>query len=1012
MRNIAELAVANPLYTWLMALVCLFGGIYGIEHVGRLEDPSFPTKTALVITPYQGASAFEVEQEITDVMEAALQELPYIDKMVSKSLAGRSEITVDLLEEFSDDDIPQIFDELRRRVGEAAQRLPPGSGEPLVEDDYSDVYGLMYAVSAPGYSASEIWDISKYISTALKGIPDVAKVQTAGELYEALYVEIDHQRLTRLGLSIDGIFRDIAVENQVVAAGSVAFDGRRIRVAPQMAFNSVQALENMRIGQPGSTEILRLADIATVTREPVEIPPQIIRRNGERVFTVGVSITHGRNVVEVGRRVDDRLVGLRQELPLGVTMEPIYEQHRVVDRAIRDFLTNLLLSVATVVLALCVFMGWRAGTVVGMVLLLTVMGTLGLMTVFAIELQRISLGALMIAMGMLVDNGIVVAEGMVTGVKQGLTPQKAAGFAVKRTQWPLLGATIIGIAAFGPIGLSDDDSGHFLRSLFQVVCISLLLSWVLAVTVVPVLGKYLLKPGKARTEAELYSGWGYLPYRTFLGWSVRFSWIAALGIVAIVVVCFWAFQFVKPGFFPNTNSPLFYVDYRLPEGTDIRATEAEIEILEEIIGAIGGVEDITSFVGRGAVRFTTIMRPEQPNSAYSQMVIRVADVTVMDAIMAQAEQEIAAVRAESEFIVSRAEFSPGGTSKIEARFSGPHADVLRDLANKALDAYLQHDLVDRKLDWRQPRLELVPHFNESSAQVAGITRADLSQAIAFATLGVDVGLFRDGDQLIPIVARAPLNERGDVTGLMDRFIWSPAQQRHIPISRVVDRFELTATDATIYRRNRVRTITAMANPPAGKNATRTFERIRGDVEAIALPPGYSLEWGGEFESNQQANESLIARIPPALGLMFFITVLMFGRLRQPIVIWLTVPMIVCGVVIGLLATDLSFTFPAFLGFLSLSGMLIKNCVVLVDEIDKRFAEGTVDTGTLIAGSVSRLRPVLLAAGTTIAGMSPLLADAFFREMAVVIMSGLAFATLLTLIAVPVFYRLSLGKRIT
>ncbi len=1012
MRSVAQFSIEQPIYTWILVLACLVGGVVGIDSIGRLEDPAFPIKNVLIITAYAGASAEEVEQEVTDVIEAALQELPYLEEITSKSVAGRSEVTVELKEEFGADETPQIFDELRRRVTEAAGRLPPGAGVPLVEDDFGDVYGFMYAVHAPDYTPAEIRDMSRFMSLRLNNVPNVAKVQTAGEPYEALYVEIDHGRFTRLGLSVDNLFSSISVENQVTPAGSVAYDGRRLRVAPEMAFDSERAVGDMRIGRPGSTEILRLADIATISRESVEVPPQLIRHNGRPVFTVGVSVVPGKNVVEVGRAVDREIQELLRSLPLGVEIDSIYAQHEVVDEAILEFLRNLGLSVVTVVLALCLFMGWRAGTVVGAVLLLTVLGTICIMSIAGIELQRISLGALMIAMGMLVDNGIVVAEGMVIGVRKGLSPADAAGESVQRTQFPLLGATVIGIIAFGPISLSDDNAGHFLVSLFYVVGISLLLSWVLAITVVPLFGKYLLRPGEPVAEDQLYAGRLYRPYRALLTFGVRRAWWMSLLILIITIGCMWLFQFVKQGFFPLTNTPLFYIDYRLPEGTDINTTAADVSEVETLIADMPGIEDVTSFIGRGATRFTTIMNPEQPNSAYAQMVVRVADVAQMNDIMTAVDDELVAGRPDAEIQISRAEFTPSGNSKIEARFSGPDAAVLRDLADQALGIYLQHDLRDRKTDWRQPVLQLVPKFDESRARVAGVTRTDLSQALAFATYGVQVGLFRDADKLIPIVARAPADERGDVEDLLERQVWSPAQQRHIPMTQVVAELALEPDDATIYRRDRERTIQAQANPPFGHNAARTLDRVRPDVEAIPLPPGYALEWGGEFEGSEEANESLTSKIPIALGAMFFITILMFGRIRQPVVIWLTVPMTTCGVVLGLLATDLSFTFPSFLGYLSLSGMLIKNCIVLVDEIDKRFDEQGFALETLVEASVSRLRPVMLAAGTTIAGMAPLLGDAFFLEMAVCIMSGLAFATLITLLAVPVFYRVALGRRVS
>jgi multidrug efflux pump subunit AcrB len=601
---------------------------------------------------------------------------------------------------------------------------------------------------------------------------------------------------------------------------------------------------------------------------------------------------------------------------------------------------------------------------------------------------------------------------MVTGVRTGLSPQAAASRSVQRTQFALLGATVIGLLAFAPIGLSADKSGHFLRSLFQVVAISLLLSWVLAVTVVPLLGSYLLKAGKSADGDALYSGWGYAPYLALIRLGLRRCWSASLIIVAITGACLWGFGYVKQGFFPMTDSPLFFIDYYLPQGTDIRATADEVASLERVLQQDQSVVDVTSFIGRGPARFMATMRPEQPNPAYAHLLVRVADVTEMDQVMARSREKLAAVALDAELQIRRSQFTSSGPSKIEARFYGSDPDVLRRLSDKALDIYLAHDLIDLKTDWRQRELQIVPRFDEERARVAGVGRSDVYRSLAFATYGVRIGLFRDADKLIPIIARAPHDERVDVRGLSDRMVWSSTQHSHIPMSQVVSAFELQPEDNTIYRRDRTRTISALANPPPGHNVIRVFNQVRPDVEAIALPPGYRLEWGGEYEASQDAQRMLLLKVPLTFGIMFLITVLMFGRMRQPIVIWLTVPMIVCGVVISLLVTDMSFTFPAFLGFLSLSGMLIKNCIVLVDEIDKRLAEGAKTLDVIAAASVSRLRPVMLAAGTTIAGMSPLLADPFFAEMAVCIMGGLAFATLLTLVAVPVFYRIAMGRMLT
>ena len=1011
MMNLAQFVVNRPIYGWILALVCLFGGVHGIDNIGRLEDPDFPIKHAYIITTYPGASAEEVEQEVTDTIEDALQELSSVLRLKSKSVPGRSEIQVELLEEFGKGDTPQAYDEMRRRVSEAQMRLPPGVDTPIVEDDFGDVYGILYAVKALGYSDAELHDIAKELSTQLKLVPNVAKVSTSGLPFEAIYIEIDEDRLTRLGLSIDDIAAKIHLENQVVGAGSALFDGRRLRIAQPFSIRSVDELKEMKIGTPGSTEMIRLGDVTNITRNSLEAPFEIVRLNGEQVFTFSVSVTPGQNVVAVGEDIDRKVLQIAEQLPIGIIIEPIYKQHTAVELAITNFLRNLGISVLTVIIALNLFMGWRAGTVVGVVLFLTVMGTIEIMWLMGVELQRISLGALMLAMGMLVDNGIVIAEGMVVGVRRGLTPQNAAIQSVARTQYALLGATIIGILAFAPISLSDDNSGHFLVSLFQVVAISLMLSWLLAITIVPLLGNILLTSMPPIADGNLYQTWYFKAYKSLISFGLRRAWLSAVIIIAITSACLFSMKFVKTSFFPTNNTPLFFVDYRLPEGTDIITTSRDLVEMESEILTVEGVTKTVSFIGRGSPRFTSMTQPEQPNPAYARLIIESEDVRNLNEQMSAVKKLFADNRPDAEVMVTRAQFSPGSTSKIEMRYSGPDINVLRQLAEQTLAVYLEHDLIDRKTDWRAQSLQLAPQFNEANARLAGISRNDLAKSLAYNTHGIQIGLIRDNDKLVPIIARAPDAERIDLRGLQDRQVWSATQRKFIPITQVVSEFRLEPENTTIFRRNQIRTITAQANPPEGHNVNLFFQAVKKDVETLKLPSGYTREWGGEFENDKMANESLGERMPMAFALMFFITVLMFGALKQPIVIWLTVPMTLCGVAIGLLVTDLPLTFPSMLGILSLSGMLIKNCIVLVDEIDKRLAEDNPTLETMISASLSRLRPVMLAALTTIFGMSPLLTDAFFREMAVCVMSGLMFATLLTLIAVPVFYRIALGSRI-
>ena len=1001
--KIAEWAIDHPIYPWIAVLICLLGGLWGMFDVGRLEDPPFPMNYAYVVTTYPGATAREVAHEVTDVIEASLQELPYLEKMISKSVPGRSEVQLEISDRFDTEQLPQIWDELRRRIREAELRLPQSAGTPLVEDDFGDVFGMLYAVTTEGQTPKQVTALSKHVSTQLLRVDGVAKIQIMGLPQEAIFLEMDHERMVRLGLPLDQVLSAISQQTDVTPDSSLIVDQRRATLKLQEDFTSLQSLQQLKIGRPGGTEIITLGEIATISRTLTETPYELIRFNGKPVFTVGVSAKSGENVVGVGARVDAAIDALVNTLPIGVSFQPIYRQHQVVNDAISSFLRNLTMSIITVIAALCIFMGWRAGAIVGAVLLLTVMGTILIMALANIELQRISLGALMIAMGMLVDNAIVIVEGMVIGVQRGLSPRAAASASVARTQFPLLGATLIGILAFAPIGLSDDSSGHFLISLFQVVGISLLLSWVLAIFIAPVLAKRLLKPGPAQSEAVIYHGWGYAPYRTLIDLGLRQAWFGVLLILGITATCIWGFGHVKQSFFPTNNTPIFFVDFFLPQGTSIQTTEREISRLAQSIKVDPATQDITSFVGRGTSRFAATIQPEQPNPAYAHLLVRVDEVDSMAAAMARTRKIGFEQFPNAEIQVRRSEFSPSGPYKIEARFSGPDSKVLRQLGEQALDLLTQYNHRDLQLDWRQPALEMTPKFNDQNAARSLVSRADLARSLSYATVGIPVARFRDNDVILPVIARAPLDERSSLQRIIDRTVWSQGLSAYIPIRQVIDGFQLTSSETLIYRRNRIDTLTARSNPPIGTNFDAEFAKVRAAIEAIPLPAGYAFEWGGEYEGSTEARETLGQMIPLTFGLMFFLTVLLFGRIKQPIIIWLTVPMTVCGVVISLLITDLSFTFPSFLGFLSLSGMLIKNCVVLVDEIDKRVSEMGFEASAIAAACVSRLRPVMLAAGTTIVGMSPLLSDAFFLEMAVCIMGGLAFSTLLTLFAIPLLY---------
>ena len=1005
--DIARASIDKPVNTWLLILICLLGGIWAVLTLPQLEDPEFTIKEAIILTPYTGASAKEVEQEVTDQLEIALQEMPQLKRLTSRSMPGLSEITVEIKDAFRSDNLPQVWDELRRKVQDTQPNLPPGAGPSRVNDSFGDVFGLYYAVTAPGFEAAELRDFARDLRRVALRVPGVAKVAINGERDERILIEIPQTVLIQLGLSPEQLAGRLQLQNAVIDAGRQTLGDLAVRIVPTGDFDSLEQIRNLFITTP-SGDTLRLGDVAVISRDYHEQPRQLIRFAGEDAVTLGVAATGDSNIVEVGHALEAALTQHMAELPLGVSLQPIYQQHHIVERSLNAFLINLCLSVSIVILVLCLFLGWRAGLVVGSALLLTVTGSLFLMKVTGLQMQRVSLGALIIAMGMLVDNAIVIAEGMLVRMQQGRSAREAATAITGQTQMPLLAATVIGILAFSGIGLSQDVTGEYTLSLFVVIGLSLLLSWILAITVVPLLASLLFISKKEDTATTPVAG--LAGYRGLLLRVLHYRRATLLGLLAFTGISVFAFFQVPQIFFPNAQTEVFYLNYWREQGTDIRATDRDLAELSAFVSELEGVEQVTSVAGMGAARMMLVYQPERTNPAYGQLIITASSEKHIDPLAHQIEAELERYP-QAQAWVERVRLGPGKGAPIQARFRGEDPEVLRQLAEAAKQVFRDSQrLTHLRIDWRQPERVIVPHLADDRASVLGVSRQDLAKSLSIITTGQTLGLYREDDRLIPLLLRAPANERGRATQLQDRMIWSQAAEHFIPASEVVDRFETRREEALILRRDMQRTLTVSADPRAGVNVASVFAELRGDIEALTLPPGYQLEWGGEHESSGDAQRALARQLPLSLLAMMVISILLFARLKQPLIIWLCVPMAICGVTWGLLLTGMSFGFMALLGMLSLSGMLIKNAIVLVDEIDQRIAQGDSPAEALVEGSVSRLRPVVLAAVTTIMGMLPLAFDVFFADMAVTIMSGLAFATLLTLLAVPALYSLFFSIR--
>jgi multidrug efflux pump subunit AcrB len=997
--TIARGAIEKPLYTWILMLICLLGGWWGFNTLGRLEDPAFTIKTAVISTQYPGATAEQVAREVSEPLESAIQQMGEVERITSINQPGLSQIDVEIKATYDGTELPEVWSKLRNKVSDALGDLPSGTTTPIVNDSFGDVFGIYYAVSADGFSDAEKHQLSTFLRRELLAVEGVANVEVSGLPNEAIFVEPILALSVNQNIPPDAMIGAISSADSVVQAGSVTTGGERLGIMAPEGNDSVSAIAGLSVGVSG--EVLNLFDVTEVTRGRQDNPRLIVRHNGSEAFTLGIAGIATENIVTVGHKVDDRLAELQSDIPFGVELQPIYQQHLVVEEASNAFLVNLAMSVGIVVAVLALFMGWRAAIVVGSTLLLTVVGTILFMAFFSIEMERISLGALIIAMGMLVDNAIVVAEGMQIMMLRGKGSREAADEASRKTQIPLLGATVIGIMAFAGIGLSPDATGEFLFSLFAVIGISLLLSWVLAITVTPLLGHYFFKVGDGE-GGDAYDGPLFRAYGAVLRFALTARWLVIPGLIAVTAVCFMGFAQVKQQFFPNSNTPLFFVHYKLKQGTSIQTISDDLAVIEDWLLARDDVVSVSSYSGQGASRFLLTYGGERPNSSYGHLIIRTETIEEIPALRAELDVFGAETFPAAEFRTERMVFGPGGGDPVQVRFAGSDPDVLRRLGEdaKRIMETTTDDLLNIRTNWREQELVLRPIYATDRAQTAGITRDDVANTLLFATDGARAGVLREGERLIPIIVR--LSPDSDLS-LMDQVVYSNAAQTFVPIEQVTDGLRFEMQNTLVHRRNRVLTISVGADIPSDQTAAAVHASVRGAIEAMEIPAGYTMEWGGEFESSGDAQASLGQQLPLSLLIMVLISVFLFNAIRQPLIIWLLVPMSVNGVVLGLLGTGLPFTFTALLGLLSLSGMLIKNGIVLVEEIDLVRAEGRKLKDAIVEACTSRLRPVILAAATTILGMIPLLGDAFFVSMAVTIMGGLAFASILTLIAAPVFY---------
>jgi multidrug efflux pump subunit AcrB len=998
-------AMKNRLITMIVILASLVGGWNAYKNMSRFEDPEFTIRTAVIITQYPGATPTEVANEITEPLESAIQQMQEVESLVSTSSAGLSRINVEIKYNFSPSKaaLQAIWSKLRNKVNDAQSALPPGAIASIVNDDFGDVYGVYFLLTGDGYTYKELEDYAKKLRTSVLSVEGVAKVSLSGLQKEAIYVEVSRERAAALGQSINNIYQQLEKQNAVSPAGNVLAGNRRLIIQPSGSIDSVEEIKNMVVATDNEGTLVYLRDIATVDRAYKTPLTNEIRYNGKPAIGFGISNVTGANVVKMGNAIDTKIASVENQRPIGIEIHEYYHQGKITDEAVQNFVLNVVAALAIVLVTLFFFMGIKSSVIIGATLIITIAATLATMYLLNIPMHRISLGALIIALGMLVDNAIVVTDGILVGTQRGEKKLDIVKKIISRSIWPLLGGTLVGILAFAPIGLAPGSTAEYTGHLFWVVMISLMYSWIFAITVVPFLADIMFKEVPATAE-ESQDGKFMAAYKGFMRKILKIRWVPIGTAVILFAISVWGFQFVKSGFFPTSTTPQMVVDYWLPEGTDITQTKADMLRIEAELLTYAGISDVQTLIGNGTLRFMLVYGAESGNSAYGQFLLKVDNYDDIPELIPRVQAYLDAGYPNAQAKVWQFELGPGGGSKIEAEFSGPDPAELRRLADAA-KAIMTADggAISIKDDWRQPVSIIEPVYSSNKGRRLGISRQDLSTSLLTNFSGRNVGVYREGDTLIPIIARAPESERLDAESMGQIQIISPATGAAVPIEQVVDSINMVWRNSLLLREDRVWRIKAQSDPVAGDLASDLQERVSPLINAIELPPGVSLEWGGELGNSSEAKGDLASTIPMGLLAMVLVVVILFNGLRQPLVIWLVVPLALVGVVLGLVVTGTPMEFMAILGLLSLSGLLIKNAIVLVDQMDIEIAEGKARFDAVVDSAASRVRPVMMGALTTVLGVIPLFGDAFFKSMAVVLVFGLTFATVLTLIVVPALY---------
>ena len=1000
--SLPEYSLKNRKVVWFVLFILLAGGALGFVTLGKKEDSVFVIKSASLVCSYPGATPLEVEQLVTEPIEREVQSMRLVHKITSESYYGLSKILVELDPATRASEIPQLWDELRRKVLNIQPRLPAGASPVTVADDFGDVYGIYYGLSVDGgFTWAELRDWAQRIKTALVTVDGVQKVSLFGEQTPVVNVYVNLAALANFAIRPETIVATIGQQNTIVNSGEKQAGALQIQILEAGTYKGLDDISNQML-TAASGKQYRLGDIARVERGYADPPQTLMRVDGRRAVGIGISTEAQVDVVKTGEKIIRVLDGLTRQMPVGMDLTVLYPENRIAQQANATFVLNLAESVAIVILIIMLVMGFRAGVLIGSSLLFSIGGTLLLMQFLGEGLNRTSLAGFIIAMGMLVDNAIVVTDNAQQAMLRGVARRRAVVDGANAPRWSLLGATLIAIFSFLPLYLAPSSVAEIVKPLFVVLALSLLLSWVLALTQTPLFGDFMLRVNPAAHDP--YDTKFYRAFDRLLAALLRWRWGVVAGVVALFAAALAVMGLMPQNFFPSLDKPYFRADVLLPEGYNIRDTERNLRTMEEWLHAQPEVKTVSVTMGSTPPRYYLASSSVSLRPNFGNILVELHDKGQTEAVEARFNAYVRAMCPDVWLRSSLFKLSPVPDAAIEFGFIGDDIDTLRRLTQAAEEImWRTAGTVNIRNSWGNRVPTWLPLYSQMKGQRIGVTRSQMAQGITIATQGYRLGEYREGDQFMPILLKDENIDTYNLTNLQALPIFTPAGKVY-SIEQATDGFRFEYRVGVVKRYNRQRVMKAQCDPGRGVNTMRLYAALRDSVlRGVVLPEGYSMKVFGEQESQQESNSALARYMPLTMVLIFIVLLLLFRNYREPTVILLMIPLIFIGVVLGLAVTGKVFNFFSLLGLLGLVGMNIKNAVVLVEQIGVLRSEGKGAYEALTAATRSRIVPVAMASGTTILGMLPLLFDSMFGAMAATIMGGLLVATLLTVCVLPVVY---------